>query len=42
MRKKQFAGILLAAGMLLATGCGGKIENTETGQKGQEALEAGE
>lgn len=36
MRKKQFIGIVLAAGMLFATGCGGKTEIAEPGQSEQE------
>ncbi len=36
MRKKQFIGIVLAAGMLFAAGCGGKTEIAEPGQSGQD------
>ncbi|MCM1280183.1 MAG: YARHG domain-containing protein [Robinsoniella sp.] len=42
MRKKQFAAIVLAAGMLLSAGCGGKTEGTESGQKEPEMQEAEE
>lgn len=42
MRKKQFAVILLAAGMLLSAGCGGKTEGMESGQKEPEIQEAEE